>query len=82
MKTYQGTVDQTFVTKSRNTVKWPRMCSKMAEGEDDFRKYYQMPNEMLAFLDFTGGTVDKNLPTNAGDSLIPGPGRFHMQRSD
>ena len=57
MKTYQGTVDQTFVMKSRNTGKWPRMCSKMAEGEDDFRKYYQMPNEMLAFLDFAGGTV-------------------------
>ena len=54
----------------------------MAEGEDDFRKYYQIPNKMLVFLGFAGGTVDKNLPTNAGDSLIPGPGRFYMQRSD
>ena len=29
--------------------------------------------------DFPGGMVDKNLPTNAGDTgSIPGPGRFHM----
>ena len=28
--------------------------------------------------DFSGGTVDKNPPANAGDvSSIPGPGRFH-----
>ena len=80
MKTYQGTVDQNFITKSRKTVKWPRMCSKMAEGEDDFRKYYQMPNKMLVFLDLAGGMVGKNLPTNLGDSLIPGPGRLRMQR--
>ena len=31
---------------------------------------------------FAGGSVVKNLPANAGDtSLIPGPGRFHMQQS-
>ena len=30
-------------------------------------------------LDFPGGPVVKNLPTNAGDKgLIPGLGRFHM----
>ena len=29
--------------------------------------------------DFPGGSVVKNLPTNAGDTgLIPGLGRFHM----
>ena len=29
--------------------------------------------------DFPGGTVDRNLPANAGDmGSIPGPGRFHM----
>ena len=29
--------------------------------------------------DFPGGTVDKNLPSNAGDmGSIPGPERFHM----
>ena len=33
--------------------------------------------------DFPGGTVDKNLPANAGDmGSIPGPGRFHMPRSN
>ena len=31
------------------------------------------------FLDFPGGTVDKNLPAKEGDTgLIPGPGRLHM----
>ena len=33
------------------------------------------------FLDFPGGTVDKNLPANAGKmGLIPGLGRFHIRR--
>ena len=33
--------------------------------------------------DFPGGTVDKNPPANAGDEgLSPGPGRFHMPRSN
>ena len=32
--------------------------------------------------DLPGGTVDKNLPANAGDmGSIPGPGRFHMPRA-
>ena len=30
-------------------------------------------------LNFSGGTVDKNLPANAEDiGSIPGPGRFYM----
>ena len=30
-------------------------------------------------MDFPGGTVDKNLPANAGHvGLIPGLERFHM----
>ena len=34
-------------------------------------------------VDFPGGTVDKNLPANVGDTgLIPGPGRFHMPQSN
>ena len=33
----------------------------------------------LELLDFPGGTVDKNLPANTGDTgLIPGPGRSHV----
>ena len=33
----------------------------------------------LVKLDFPGGTLDKNLPVNAGDmGSITGPGRFHM----
>ena len=36
---------------------------------------------MLA--DFPGGTIDKNLTSNAGDTgLIPGPGRSHMLQSN
>ena len=34
-------------------------------------------------MDFPGGTVDKNMPTNAGEmGLIPGLGRFHMSWSN
>ena len=33
--------------------------------------------------DFPGGTVDWNLPANAGDmGLIPGPGQFHVLQRD
>ena len=33
--------------------------------------------------DFPGGTMNKNLPDNAGDTgSIPGPGRFHVPRSN
>ena len=33
--------------------------------------------------DLPGGTVEKNPPANTGDAgLIPGPGRFHMPRSN
>ena len=33
--------------------------------------------------DFSGGAVVKNLPANAGDmGSSPGPGRFHMPRSN
>ena len=37
----------------------------------------------LVKLDFPGGTLDKNLPVNAGDlGSITGPGRFHMQQGN
>lgn len=37
----------------------------------------------LSLLDFPGGTVDKKLPTNAGDmGSIPGSEDFHMPRSN
>ena len=33
--------------------------------------------------DIPGGSMDKNLPANSGDTVsIPGPGRFHMPRSN
>ena len=35
------------------------------------------------FRDFPGGAVVKNPPANAGDTgSSPGPGRFHMPRSN
>ena len=34
---------------------------------------------VIVLVDFPGGTVDKNLPANAGDTgSTPGPGRFHL----
>ena len=34
-------------------------------------------------LGFPGGSVEKNLPANAGDTgLIPDPGRSHMPQSN
>ena len=34
-------------------------------------------------MDFPGGTVDRNPPTNTEDTgLIPGPGRFHTPGSN
>ena len=37
----------------------------------------------IEFENFPGGKVDRNPPANAGDmSSIPGPGRFHMPRSN
>ena len=49
---------------------------------------YRMTPKLLGLskeapLDFDGGTVDKNLPTSVGvTGSIPGPGRFHMLRSN
>ena len=37
----------------------------------------------MSFGDFPGGAVVKNPPANAGDTgLSPGPGRYHMLRSN
>ena len=47
---------------------------------DKLRCWAIMKNESG---DFTGGTVVKNLPANAGDTgSSPGPGRSHMPRSN
>ena len=38
---------------------------------------------LMEAKDIPGGTVDTNLPANAGDmGLIPGPGRFCMPRNN
>ena len=44
-----------------------------------------LSNEIIYFLkkDFPGGTVDENLPANAGDTgSTPGPGRAHMSQNN
>ena len=34
-------------------------------------------------MDFPGGTLDKNLPANAGDmNSVPGLGEFHVPQSN
>ena len=45
-----------------------------------YRLNYMMPGIVLKIIwDFSGGTVVKNPPTNAGDmGSSPGPGRSHM----
>ena len=52
--------------------------------------YYPCPQMAVVYpsikpfrWDFPGGTVVKNLPANAGDTgSSPGPGRYHMPRSN
>ena len=45
---------------------------------------YRLPKFKKKHLsDFPGGTVDKNLPANAGDKgSIPGPDRFHIPQGN
>ena len=47
---------------------------------------YQILYSLIAlknFMDFPGGTVDKNLPASAGDTgSIPALGKFHMPQSN
>ena len=39
--------------------------------------------DKIGFKGFPGGTVVKNPPANAGDTgSSPGPGRFHIPRSN
>ena len=42
---------------------------------------YGIQHKSNAPLDFPGGPVVKNLPANAEEmGLIPGPGRFHIEK--
>ena len=46
-------------------------------------KYFSINLTKHVQRDFPGGTLVKNLPSNAGDtSSSPGPGRSHMPQSN
>ena len=52
-------------------------------SEKKLRVQEIMAESRISWRDFPGGTVVKNLPANVGDTgWIPGPGRFHMPRSN
>ena len=56
-------------------------------GEAELTKAGCIPETLrkpkIAFRNFPGGAVVKNLPANAGDTgSSPGPGRSHMPRSN
>ena len=46
-------------------------------------RHHYLYKDRIGNMDFTGGTVVKNMPANAGDmGLIPGLGRAHMPWSN
>ena len=46
-------------------------------------RHHYLYKDRIGNMDFTGGTVVKNPPANAGDTgLSPGPGRSHMPQSN
>ena len=60
-----------YVTGIGNTCMWFPLCVYLC--------VYLAQCKLLESLDFLGRTVDKNLPTNTGDTgLILGLRRFHM----
>ena len=58
-------------------LKNPRTVARQAPLSMEF------PRQECWSGDFPGGAVDKKMPANAEDTgSIPGPGRFHMLRSN
>ena len=56
--------------------------SLSSESLQTSRRDRQKPSQEL-IKDFSGGTVVKNPPANAGDmGSVPDPGRLHMPRSN
>ena len=48
-----------------------------------YANYLLLESKSKSFLDFPGGTEDKNPSAKAGDmGSIPGPGTFHRWRSN
>ena len=55
-------------------------CRLLAVDIRIFKVYIKKKKQIQGF---PVGSVDKNVPVNAGDmGSVPGPGRFHMQGSD
>ena len=60
---------------------FPPLPHRKMKGRE--RKRQRPTSQKSSDGDFPGGTVDKNPPANAGDTgSSPGPGRFHMPRSN
>ena len=58
------------------------LCNLGFQTEKRIRFWLMCTKEIIE-MDFPGGAVDKNLPSNARDmGSIPGPGRFHMPQSN
>ena len=61
----------------------------MPTTKENFNKLEYIKSKLLFVIrhyeemDFPGGTLDKNLPANAGDrNSAPGLGEFHMPQSN
>ena len=59
------------------------LCSTVLNREDMEAIKVSIQIKKICSMDFPGDPVVKNPPATAGDmSLIPGPGRFPMLRSN
>ena len=57
--------------------------SQQEHGRGETGRHMSFNSNSYLIGDFLGGTVDKNPPASAEDmSSIPGPGRFHMPKSN
>ena len=59
------------------------LLSQVKDSSGWYAPFFQLcQSKSHSSWDFPGSAVDRNPPVNAGDGLVPGPGRFHMPRSN
>ena len=55
------------------------LLSQVKDSSGWYAPFFQLcQSKSHSSWDFPGSAVDRNPPVNAGDGLVPGPGRFHM----